>query len=64
MESKRASDGSFTKELAEPSRVPTELGIQGAWTGSNEFWDKWVDDRIGAYRNNIPVDDSAIPSTG
>lgn len=43
-----ASDGSFTKELAVPSSVPVELGIQGTWTGSHDFWDKWVDDRVSA----------------
>eukprot|EP00903_Cladosiphon_okamuranus_P008989 g8599.t1 len=47
-----ARDGSFTNELAEPSLIPEELGIQGKWTGSHDFWSKWVEERlrVGAER--------------
>eukprot|EP00752_Nemacystus_decipiens_P015994 g14299.t1 len=48
--SDRASDGSFTSELAEPSFIPAELGIQGKWTGSHDFWGKWVEERVSAER--------------
>lgn len=48
--SARANDGSFTNELAEPSSIPTELGIQGKWTGSHDFWINWVEQRVSADR--------------
>lgn len=46
----RAKDGSFTNELAEPSLIPAELGIQGKWTRSHDFWGKWVEKRVSAER--------------
>ena len=48
----RAGDGSFTEELADPALVPEELGIQGTWTGSHDFWDKWVGDRVSATQHS------------
>ncbi|CAM9563683.1 unnamed protein product [Ectocarpus sp. 6 AP-2014] len=45
----RASDGSFTKELADPSSIPVELGIKGTWTGSRDFWDEWVGRRVDQH---------------
>ncbi|CAM9647581.1 unnamed protein product [Scytosiphon promiscuus] len=48
--STRASDGSFTKELAEPSCVPVELGIKGTWTGSNQYWSRWVEERVSVQK--------------
>lgn len=45
----RASDGSFTKELADPSSIPVELGIKGTWTGSRDFWDEWVGQRVAEH---------------
>ncbi|CAM9907687.1 unnamed protein product [Hapterophycus canaliculatus] len=48
--SARAGDGSFTEELADPSCVPVELGIQGTWIGSDQYWSEWVEKRIGAEK--------------
>ena len=44
--SDKAADGSFTRNLAEPSNVPKELAIGGTWTGSLDYWDSWVSDRV------------------
>ncbi|CAN0418230.1 unnamed protein product [Ectocarpus sp. 12 AP-2014] len=45
----RAGDGSFTKELADASSIPVELGIKGTWTGSRDFWDEWVGRRVAEH---------------
>lgn len=42
----KAGDGSFTKDLVDPSAMPVELSIGGTWTGSQQFWGQWVTARV------------------
>lgn len=43
----RARDGSFSRNLADPSALPMELSIGGSWAGSQFFWDRWIAERLG-----------------